>query len=391
MRKRKYAGMVSRVACLLALILCTTQAASALPGDLVSETAVPGPPHARMWRVVYQTTSLAGTPRTVSGVIIVPNGAAPTGGRNIIAWAHPTTGIAEGCAPSTNRNLFLSIPGLDSLISRGYVIAATDYPGLGTPGMHPYLVGVSEARSVIDSVRAARELLGAGVTSRYVAWGHSQGGQAALFVGQIAASYAPELRLAGVVAIAPPTNLKINLHNIMSTVPGRLLAAYTLVSWSSIYNTSMDAVTHRPAIPIVRSVARQCSQTRFEASGVLFTARLLTRWMLLPSFWTTQPWVGAAQENSADPLRVKAPLLVVQGTADPVVTPSLTEGFVQAACAAGAHVDLVREVGGGHFWMGISSAPLAIHWINQRFADLTPAAPGCTTRDVPAPKPPSWW
>ena len=42
----------------------------------------------------------------------------------------------------------------------GYAIAATDYPGLGTPGPHPYLVGDSEARAVIDSVRAARSFPG---------------------------------------------------------------------------------------------------------------------------------------------------------------------------------------------------------------------------------------
>ena len=42
------------------------------------------------------------------------------------------------------------------MMEQGYAIAATDYPGLGTPGPHPYLVGVSEARAVINSVRAAR-------------------------------------------------------------------------------------------------------------------------------------------------------------------------------------------------------------------------------------------
>jgi hypothetical protein len=35
---------------------------------------------------------------------------------------------------------------------------ATDYPGLGTPGVHAYLMGESEGRAVLDSVRAARNL-----------------------------------------------------------------------------------------------------------------------------------------------------------------------------------------------------------------------------------------
>ena len=82
--------------------------------------------------------------------------------------------------------VFDTIPHLQALIALDYVVAATDYPGLGTPGPHPYLVGESEGRAVIDSVRAARDLEKVGASTRYAVWGHSQGGQAALFAGEIA-------------------------------------------------------------------------------------------------------------------------------------------------------------------------------------------------------------
>ena len=66
------------------------------------------------------------------------------------------------------------------MLDRGYVVAATDYPGLGTPEVHPYLVGTSEARAVLDSVRAARAIPEAAAGARFAVWGRSQGGQAAL-------------------------------------------------------------------------------------------------------------------------------------------------------------------------------------------------------------------
>ena len=47
-----------------------------------------------------------------------------------------------------------------------YIVVATDYPGLGTEGIHPYLIGESEARSVLDSVRAAREMPNTGASLR---------------------------------------------------------------------------------------------------------------------------------------------------------------------------------------------------------------------------------
>src|SRR6476646_670978 len=64
---------------------------------------------------------------------------------------------------------------LDAMIGQGYIVVATDYPGLGTAGIHPYLIGESEARAVVDSVRAARDMPNSGATNRFAVWGHSQG------------------------------------------------------------------------------------------------------------------------------------------------------------------------------------------------------------------------
>ena len=47
---------------------------------------------------------------------------------------------------------------LNRWLKAGYAVVRTDYEGLGTPGDHPYLIGVSEGRSVLDMVRAARKL-----------------------------------------------------------------------------------------------------------------------------------------------------------------------------------------------------------------------------------------
>jgi predicted dienelactone hydrolase len=51
---------------------------------------------------------------------------------------------------SLARVRFQMIWGLRDMVDRGYIVAATDYPGLGTPQTHPYLVGVSEGRAVLN-------------------------------------------------------------------------------------------------------------------------------------------------------------------------------------------------------------------------------------------------
>ena len=112
------------------------------------------------------------------------------------------------------------------------IVVATDYAGLGTKGIHPYLIGESEARSVLDSVRAARALPNSGASNRFAVLGHSQGGHAALDPGQVAARYAPDLKLVGVAAAAPATYL-VELFDADKATEQDLLAM-TVLSWSRL-------------------------------------------------------------------------------------------------------------------------------------------------------------
>ena len=94
----------------------------------------------------------------MSGVVVAPTDAAPAGGRPVISWAHGTHGIADQCAPSRTADMVSRLPSIGKLVSQGYVVVATDYEGLGTPGTHPYLVGESEAHGVLDIVKAAQQI-----------------------------------------------------------------------------------------------------------------------------------------------------------------------------------------------------------------------------------------
>ena len=147
--------------------------------------------------LLYRSTAVDGSTVAVSGDVAVPKGKAPKGGWPVISWAHGTVGIADACAPSkvgTQANY--DSPLLNSWLKAGYAVVRTDYEGLGTPGPHPYLIGVSEGRSTLDMVRAARKL-NPDIGSKLVIAGHSQGGQAALFAASLSKRWTPELKLAG--------------------------------------------------------------------------------------------------------------------------------------------------------------------------------------------------
>jgi hypothetical protein len=293
------------------------------PGTLIrSEPIGRTPAGAQGFRVLYRSTGLKGEPIAVSGVVIIPQGAPPPGGRPIVAWAHPTTGVVPHCAPSLAIFVFQQMMGSRPLEQRGVVIAATDYPGLGTPGPHPYLVGASEGRAVLDSVRAARAMPGARAGNRFAVWGHSQGGQAALFAGELAKSYAPELDLIGVAAAAPATELVALMGDDFKTTGGKNLTAMTLWSWSRVFAAPIDRVVTPEAIPTVDRLADECIESIFDIRERRRTERPLeAHFLSVPNIADVEPWKTLAVKNTPGVLPRGVPLFLAQGTTDDLVRP----------------------------------------------------------------------
>ncbi|HLH48768.1 MAG TPA: alpha/beta fold hydrolase [Roseiarcus sp.] len=344
------------------------------PGSLISAEAMPGAPSGgKAYRIVYWSTGLANEPVKVSGVVIAPRGAPPPEGRPVVAWAHPTTGVVSRCAPSLARVFFSSVPGLGAMLERGYVVAATDYPGLGTPGIHPYLVGESEARAVLDSVRAARRLADIGAGNRFAVWGHSQGGQAALFTGLDAARYAPELRLVGVAAAAPATDLGALMTEDLGTGGGDNITAMTLWSWSRVYGAPMAQVITPEAEPVIERLANLCIERWFD---VLIrrgpTRRLGKSFLTVNNLAEREPWRRLLEENSPGPLPANVPVFLAQGSADRLVPPSVTEAYRKRLCRGGSPVGFMLLPRVGHAFVARDAAGAAVAWMAGRFAGEPP-------------------
>ncbi len=340
------------------------------PGTLIrSEPMLFAPGGAQAYRVLYRSTGLEGEPIVVSGVIVVPPGPAPAGGRPIVAWAHPTTGVVPHCAPSLAIFVFQQMAGLRQLVEQGVVVAATDYPGLGTAGPHPYLVGDSEARAVIDSVRVARTMPGVGGGNSFAVWGHSQGGQASLYTGLIVKSYAPELNLVGVAAAAPATSLVALMGDDFKTSGGKNLTAMTLWSWSRVFGAPIDKVVLPEAMPTVDRLADECIESIFDILARRRTEKPLERnFLAVSNIATVEPWRTLAAHNTPGTLPSRIPLFLAQGTTDNLVLPEVTRAYMQRQCKAGGKVTMLWLPGVGHGFAGAKSADQAVAWMMDRFA-----------------------
>jgi pimeloyl-ACP methyl ester carboxylesterase len=376
--------MIKLIACLVfllnALLLCRPSAAeeafytvgpndlSGPPGTLIRAEPIEimSVYRAHAYRILYVSRNLKGDKIGVSGMAVVSTLSAGAAVRPVVAWAHGTTGVARKCAPSL-RSDPLAIPGVKDMIVRGYAVVATDYPGLGTAGQVPYLIGHGEAQAVLDSVKAIRGLPEAQAGTRFVLWGHSQGGHAALFAASLARSYAGELTLLGVAAAAPATNLGVLLDDDINSTPGRILAAMTLLTWSRNFGISLDGLVTEGTLKIVQHIDKHCVDDVGGEIGALLTEEDLSGRFLNYDPDTRQPWRGLMAENNPDALPIGVPAFIAQGSADTLVLPQVTADYVRELCRGDRAVSFLTVPGVDHGLIAEKSASQAVSWMEGRF------------------------
>lgn len=338
------------------------------PGDLLrAEPFERGlPTGVTGWRVLYRSTDADGLPLAVSGLVLVPTEPPNDGPRPLVTIAHGSTGVAEDCAPSLSARPLASLPGVDEALDAGFAVAASDLPGLGTPGPHPYLIGSTSAHAVLDVARAASELVDTD-PRRLAVWGFSQGGHAALFAGELAPTYAPELPLRGLVTFAPATDLARIMRDGQGTVFGTLLVVNAAVAWSDATESlDLEDVIAEDGVAIAREIGGRCLDGTSLPASTVQSVRLRDDVASLDDP-AAAAWRPLLAENTPSG-RLDVPLLVFQGTADPLIDPAITEDHVRARCEAGDEVELRLVRGAGHFTLVPRSADAALRWTEDRFA-----------------------
>jgi pimeloyl-ACP methyl ester carboxylesterase len=349
------------------------------PGTLLKYDRIELPSlyRAKAWRILYVTRDYRMQPILSTGLVVLPDKAARIPmDRKFVAWAHPTTGVARKCAPSLRGSPIKTIGGLNDLVASGLVVAATDYPGLGTQGPVGYLVGKGQAFATIDSVRAAKQIPGVGGGKDFALWGYSQGGHAALFAATLAAGYAPELSLKGVAAIAPPTDLATLLRANLDSISGRILASFTLSSWSVKYRAPLAQLVDRQAAALVEEVSRSCIDDLGGQLDALAAQKGLKEEFLKEDPTAVRPWETLMSNNSLYAYSSQVPALIIQGSSDDIVRPQVTTQFVRSSCRLGARIEYVTLAGKGHGGAMDAGHKRATDWLAARLAGK-PARSNC--------------
>lgn len=327
-------------------------------------------------KILYGSTSgIDGSETQVSGTVFIPPGTPPAGGWPIVSVGHGTTGISDDCAPSTSPTLLGAMGLVEPLLNAGYVVAVSDFEGLGTPDPHPYLQPDTAAYNVIDAVRAARNVVPE-TSTRWASLGLSQGGQASWAAAEKAGEYGDGLEFVGAANLSPAADISPIITSgkeVNLSLPQQLLIPYVLEGLSLTHPDLERTDYVHGAFADNYDLLSSCLAART-------TEKLGLVGKVTPA--DTRPATAAAADRIHSWLsdialprqQASGPLYVVVGAEDNLILPEWTEAAVARACSDGDVIEFLSRPGEGH--ANGNAVPGAVSWIVDRFAGV-PAPNTC--------------
>lgn len=345
---------------------------NALPakaGVILAEETLPAdfsvPSAGRALRILYSSRDGI-TDRDivpVSAAVFFPKGPAPAGGWPVAVWAHGTTGIADICAPSARPRGARDSQYLSSWLDAGFTVVASDYQGLGTPGIHPYSNYRASSYSVLDSARAVIGKPAYSAANKIILIGQSQGAGVVVAAAGYAPGYASDLEIGGVVATGAPNLSKQAIESGLasSATDVMVTAAYTMIGYELTRvhpELSVDDVFTPEGRELEREVGNSCLFELMEQAAARNLAPAQTfKPGMLKRLWDTD-----VDLRSFPSLSMKMPLFFGIGAADTAALPMTTLTLANDLCSEGNIVEAHIYKGKDHSGVVNSAAPDAIRF-----------------------------
>ena len=297
------------------------------------------------YRLKYVTTNARGERALSTGTMFLPKGTPPRGGWPVLSWAHGTSGLGDRCAPSVVGPALpeRDLPYLANWLREGYAIVASDYAGLGTPGLMAYLHGRSEAHNIVDIVKAgrahARQLSARSRLARkWVVVGQSQGAGAAIYTARYATKFGGRgLDYRGAVGTGTPAYIENALGQLVPAFPAlspglTAYVSYILAGMRWTYpDLGIDGVLTSTGRRYLKLAATKCVfpfEKKLEGVGLgSFLSRGLSS---VPDFARTARDYMGMPEKGFD-----KPFFMGHGLNDTDVPYSLTKPYVEKLKANG--------------------------------------------------------
>jgi len=332
-----------------------------------------------LYRIRYRTVTDDDRPVEARAYLYIPLTAEPEA-FPVLAYGNGTTGIGPGCAPLDEIRQGANWGGnhyqMLEYAAQGFIVVWSNGQGFDdTQPAHPYFIAKNEARTTLDAVRAAYNFIEEGRAAETEAkpmaavflGGYSSGGHAAFAAKDWAARYAPELTIKGVLGHGPTTNVE----TLMKENP--IFSPYLVYAYRAFYGEVVIDPTRvfqdNWLVSFNSDAMTKCIDDIYYYYSP--NARLMYRGDFRDALYTDRlasfaPQFKRALDTNATGLAgagLAVPVLILQGTADMVVTPPSQEAFVTELCRRGSRVTYLTYPAIDHAQTRIESFRDTISWM----------------------------
>lgn len=327
-------------------------------------------------QLLYRTSDRHGVPEATVTTVLVPAGHSPNQPRHVVSYQCAIDAISSRCFPSyamRRRSRALgSLAQLEYLLvaaalAEGWVVSVPDHEGRDGIWGAP----VEPGYRVLDGLRATLdfERFGLAPDSKVGLWGYSGGGLASAWAAEVHADYAPELNIVGAVLGSPVGDL----GNTFRRLNGSYMAALPAMVVSALAKTfpDLDRVLTEHATEHGRTTLRAVERmTTIEAIIRLFRTNM--------DDWVHPPLDEVLDlpevQDVFDAIRLGGnvpglPLLIVQAVHDSLIGVEDIDTLADRYSRGGAQVTYHRDMFSEHMLLHPMSAPMALRWLTDRFAE----------------------
>ncbi|ROO90876.1 triacylglycerol lipase [Actinocorallia herbida] len=361
------------------LLACRRVTLSEVPGN-ISMTA---------YQVRYVSTDLRGAKVPVTGTVAVPSASWTKGGsRPTVAFNPGTLGSGPQCAFSKQlagdyQDMYEGEQ-VASFLKAGFAVAATDGVGYIDGAVHTYMIGQNAGHALLDLVRASRRIPFGSLRADGPVGvaGYSEGGAASLWAAQVAASYAPELKVVGAAAGGVPGDLKMTAAKLNGGLFAGFLADAVVglgEAYPSLPFTALLNDRGRQAVADVKSKCLLGTLSAFTGQKVenFTTAKYSLEQLYALGDASGLTWgqavdaqklgVGIGGAASTATWKIGFPTFQYRGLLEEIIPVETQEETRRLYCAAGIPTQFKNDYAGEHLTTDALARGDVTAWLDDRF------------------------
>ena len=230
------------------------------------------PAHIRAWRTMYVTEDVAGNRVISTGVIMVPDDGRDDASRPVVAYQQIDDSAGAKCHPSSqwtggdfmDFSSFAALGPLAQFLGEGAAVVISDVGNDADPGVHTVFAGRYAGMALLNGLRAAYDVPGAGVNPNndVGVFGVAGGGVGAAFAIEYQPWYAPEIPVTATLLEA----MAVDQRTFIDFADGHLGSGFvlaTLVGLEPQYPEMRLNDKLNPAGRFLADIFRDACQTPF--------------------------------------------------------------------------------------------------------------------------------